>query len=69
MRKIKDPFRLVFTGSKYGISKMFSEYRIIDGDMAEQPQTIQYNDDEHFEKEIQVLWNDSLNDIKKREKV
>jgi hypothetical protein len=68
MRKIRDPFRIVFFGSIYGLTKMNVEYVVVDGDLMEEPEVVE-QDEEYFNSEIGDVWQQMIDEAKRREEL
>ncbi len=65
-RILKNKFRLVVSGITAGPDDLYSEYRIIDGDLSEQPKRVQQKN-VNFESTIEKLWVNSIKSAKSKE--
>ena len=69
-RKIRENnrLRLVFTGPSAQPTQMAVEYSVVDGDLAEASQRVEF-DDTNFEGTVKDLWKSTVTAIKKAEKL
>jgi len=68
MRELQKKFRIVVTGDSRGIHNAWAEYRVVDGNMFENPCKLEFDElDEN--KSVNTIWMEAVSLIKEHEKI